>query len=93
MVTEMAMPSMQKRSRTASRRAGSYRRVRYEHSLPSTIGFRPEPHSNTLHRCIHLHPGIVVGRLHHMEIVPFTHFRSMLVKVRDLLEPSMSVDE
>lgn len=34
-----------------------------------------------------LHPGIVVGRLHHLRLVPFTHFRPMLVKVRDLLAP------
>lgn len=34
-----------------------------------------------------LHPGIVVGRLHHLKIVPFTHFRQMLVKVRERLEP------
>jgi HTH-type transcriptional regulator/antitoxin HigA len=40
----------------------------------------------------HLHPGIVVGRLHHLKLVPFTHFRSMLVKVRDILEPSTEAD-
>jgi len=34
-----------------------------------------------------LHPGIVVGRLHHLKIAPFTHFRGMIVKVRDRLEP------
>lgn len=34
-----------------------------------------------------LHAGIVVGRLHHLKIVPFTHFRQLLVKVRDQLEP------
>jgi hypothetical protein len=34
-----------------------------------------------------LHPGIVVGRLHHLKIAPFTHFRPMLVKVRGLPEP------
>ncbi|MBN2194850.1 MAG: HigA family addiction module antidote protein [Polyangiaceae bacterium] len=34
-----------------------------------------------------VHPGIVVGRLHHLEVVPYTHFRQMLVKVRHLLEP------
>lgn len=34
-----------------------------------------------------LHPGIVVGRLQHLTLVPFTHFRPMLVKGRDLLKP------
>ncbi len=34
-----------------------------------------------------VHPGIVVGRLHHLEVVAYTHFRQMLVKVRHLLEP------
>lgn len=34
-----------------------------------------------------VHPGIVVGRLHHLEVVPYTHCRQMLVKVRHLLEP------
>jgi HTH-type transcriptional regulator/antitoxin HigA len=34
-----------------------------------------------------LHPGIVVGRLHHLKLVGCTHFRAMLVKVRQLLAP------
>ena len=34
-----------------------------------------------------LHSGIVVGRLHHLKLVPSANFRPMLGKVRELLEP------
>lgn len=36
-----------------------------------------------------LHPGIVVGRLHGLNLVPYSYFRPMLVKVRDQLGPWM----
>lgn len=36
-----------------------------------------------------LHPGIVVGRLHGLNLVPYSYFRPMLVKVRDRLGPWM----
>lgn len=34
-----------------------------------------------------LHPGIVVGRLHRLDLVPYSYFRPLLVKVRDQLKP------
>jgi HTH-type transcriptional regulator / antitoxin HigA len=34
-----------------------------------------------------LHPGIVVGRMHHMGFVPYSHMRGYLEKVSHLLEP------
>jgi len=32
-----------------------------------------------------VHPGIVVGRLHHLRLIPFANLRASLVKVRDAL--------
>ncbi len=37
-----------------------------------------------------LHPGIVVGRLHGLKLVPYSYFRPLLVKVRDQLAPWMA---
>lgn len=36
-----------------------------------------------------VHPGIVVGRLHGLKLVPYSYFRPMLVKVREQLAPWM----
>ncbi len=35
----------------------------------------------------HVHPGIVAGRLQHLGLVPFSHFRTMLVRVSEHLTP------
>ncbi len=35
----------------------------------------------------HVHPGIVAGRLQHLGLVPFSHFRPLLVKVAAQLKP------
>jgi HTH-type transcriptional regulator/antitoxin HigA len=34
-----------------------------------------------------VHPGIIVGRLHHLKVAPYSNYRSMLVKVREALKP------
>jgi HTH-type transcriptional regulator/antitoxin HigA len=39
-----------------------------------------------------VHPGIVVGRLQHMERVPYSHYREMLVRVRDRVVKSTMTD-
>lgn len=42
-----------------------------------------------LHR---IHPGIVIGQLHHRGAMPYSHVREMLVGVRDVLTPVAVTD-
>jgi HTH-type transcriptional regulator/antitoxin HigA len=46
----------------------------------------------TLAAQLRVHAGILVGQLQHRQRVPYSHFRSQLVKVRDQLTPVAKVD-
>jgi HTH-type transcriptional regulator / antitoxin HigA len=41
---------------------------------------------------IGVHPGIVVGQLHHRQEIPFTSFRVMLEKIKNIIIPSTLTD-
>lgn len=41
---------------------------------------------------INVHPGIVVGQLQHRKVIPFSHNREMLEKVRKIVAPSALTD-
>lgn len=43
-------------------------------------------------RLNNIHPALLVGRLQHLEEVPYTHFRQVLVDIRDLLLPGALAD-
>ena len=43
-------------------------------------------------KLIGVHPGIVVGQLQFRGIIPYSHFRSMLVKVRDIVTATTLTD-
>ena len=43
-------------------------------------------------RRIGVHPGIVVGQMQFRGIIPYSHFRSMLVKVRDIVTAAALTD-
>ncbi len=43
-------------------------------------------------RRIGVHPGVVIGQLHHRHTVDFSHFRKMLIKVRDIITASAFTD-
>lgn len=55
-------------------------------AFASKHGCRPSSRAVDVFSSQHgLHPGIVVGRLHHLELVPYTHFRGTLAKVKERL--------
>lgn len=41
---------------------------------------------------MNVHPGIVVGQLQHRGELPYSHFRDMLVKVKDIIAPTAIID-
>lgn len=40
----------------------------------------------------HVHPGIVVGQLHHRQVILWSHLRQMLVKIRDIITETAPTD-
>ncbi|UCB52903.1 MAG: HigA family addiction module antidote protein [Candidatus Zixiibacteriota bacterium] len=43
-------------------------------------------------KLVGVHPGIVVGQLQFRRIIPYSHFRSMLVKIRDIVTATALTD-
>jgi HTH-type transcriptional regulator/antitoxin HigA len=58
---------------------------RIESFIERKAPFISKENLNQFANLIGVHPGIIVGQLHHRDAVPFSHFRKMLVPVREFI--------
>ncbi len=94
LVGEDAQPHGQKEEKQADEFAVAF--LVNQARLKEFIGRKDPIYSNkdvmNFSRLIGVHPGIVVGQLQFTKKIPYSHFRSMLVKVRDIVTATALTD-